>query len=115
MLRIFTALDMPHLTFDEFKTGFEFTLEAFGLSGALVTLWYRFDIVRSVWRVVRGRATRQEENSAAQGVRDMGPIADRILDRLANHFERHGHELTAGRVRGLESSRQPTPTPEQMV
>jgi len=102
---------MPHISFEDFKSGFEFTLEVFGFSGAVVAAWYRFDIIRSVWDVARGRATREEQNTAAQGIRDMGAAAENAIRHLANHLQRHGHADFAERLRGVATQ----PTADNMV
>ena len=107
---------MPHISFDEFKSGFEFTLEVFGLSGVVVTAWYRFDVIRSVWDVARGRATREEQDAAVQGIRDMGAVAENFVRHLANHLQRHGHAEYAERLRGVSPSpRQDHARADEMV
>ena len=53
------------LTFDKFKSYFEFSIEVAGVSGAIGTLLYRLDVVRSLWRVASGSANSNDENVAS--------------------------------------------------
>jgi hypothetical protein len=44
----FYGYNMSSLTFEEFKSYFEFALEVVGLLGAIGTVLYKFD---AIWRV----------------------------------------------------------------
>jgi len=100
---------IPHLTFEQFKSGFEFGLEVLGLSGALVTAWYRYDLLVSIWHVITGRASREEQAAARRGIEAGGEPARRAMDHLSQHLAQHNHPEMADRARGL------TPQPQQLV
>jgi len=89
------------LTFEQFKSYWEFGLEVVGLSGAFLTAWYRADLLKSIWDVALGRASRDEQRAAAQGIADAGAPAQRALEHATNYFERHGRADIAERIRGV--------------
>jgi len=107
---------MAPITFEQFKSIFEFCIEVLGVGTAAAALWYRFDVVRAWWDVVRGHASRSEQVLATQTLRNAGPTAQMIVDRMAQSLGRHGHNDAAQRVReiarevGLEG-----PRPEDVV
>jgi len=44
------------ISFKEFKSYFEFSLEVLSLLSNIVTLVYKLDIIKSIYKVTRGRA-----------------------------------------------------------
>jgi len=110
---------MSRLTFEQFKTIFEFGIEVAGVGTAIGAVWYRFDVIRSWWDVVRGRATRAEQTLATQTLRDAGPTGQMMAGRIARGLDRHGHHDAAERVREVEREvqleYQQSLQPEQMV
>jgi len=101
---------VPHVTFEQFKSYWEFALEVLGLSGAAITAWYRFDLIKSIYDVARGRASREEQRVASEGIMQAGLPAQRALEHVSNYCEHHGHADMAGRIRGI--SRGPSPQPD---
>lgn len=88
---------MP-LTFKQFKDGFDFTLEAFAVAYGL---WYKFDMFKSWFDIVRGRATSAEQTLAAQTWREATPSIQMILECVAHGLEKHGHREVAERIRNV--------------
>ena len=56
------------ITVGEFKTYLELAIEISGAMGVLGYLVYRLDVVRSIWRVSRGRANSADIAVALEAV-----------------------------------------------
>lgn len=92
---------MAPLTFEEFKSYFEFTIELASVGGAIATAIYKFDCVNAIWAVARGRANSADHTLAVEVLQGGGGVADQIVRRVAIHAEARGHQDMANRLEGL--------------
>lgn len=53
--------------------------------------------------VFKGVATSREREVVTQALRDAGPNADAMVDRIARHLQTSGHPDAAERLRDLEN------------
>jgi len=67
---------MTSISFDEFKSYFEFALKVVGLGSAIGATIYKLDVMKSIWRVARGRANSADQNVALEGIRGAGAVGE---------------------------------------
>jgi hypothetical protein len=103
------------MTFDEFKSYFEFAIEVVGVSGAIGTAAYKLNVMKAFWKVARGRANSSDETLAMEALENGGAVAQQVVRELAN-TARGNHRAVAERldeIRGAVNSR--AASPGQMV
>lgn len=86
------------VTFEEFKSYFEFSLEVLGLSGTLGAILYKLDAIHSIHKVIRGRANSADEEVALEAFQQGGGAFHQTARRAAVVLEDHGHRLEAQRL-----------------
>jgi hypothetical protein len=98
---------MPPLTFDQFKTIFEFSLEALGVVGGIGTVIYKSYGFTAVWSVARGDADSGTHAVAVDTVREGGGIALEAVRQTAHILGDHNHRAEGERLSALrmEASR----------
>jgi hypothetical protein len=75
---------MSKVTFDEFKSYFEFALEVLGLSSGIGVILYRVGAVHAVWRVARGRADSADETYALEAIHNSRAVTDTVVRQVAH-------------------------------
>jgi hypothetical protein len=100
-------LKMPKVTFDEFKSYFEFGIEIVGVSGGLLTLLYKIDVIKSFYKITRGRARSGDSTVAVEALQQGGAVAHQVAN--------HGHGREAGRLEAIRREASRSPSPGAMV
>lgn len=108
-------LKMPKVTFDEFKSYFEFGIEIVGVSGGLLTLLYKIDVIKSFYNITRGRARSGDSTVAVEALQQGGAVAHQVAIRAAEALANHGHGREAGRLEAIRREASRSPSPGAMV
>jgi hypothetical protein len=108
---------MPSISFDEFKSYFEFALEISGVVGGIGAVLYKVDAMNAIWKVARGRANSADEALAIEAIQEGGAVVQQVLRHTAQTAEGHGYVAAARRLAGLrdEANRSRDVSPGQMV
>ena len=111
---------MSSITFEQFKSYFEFALEVSGVVGGIGAVIYKVDGLKAIWKVARGRANSADQTLALEVLQDAGGFGDQALREIANRVQRK-NQGAADRLNGLRSeanrapSRDQSQSPGQMV
>ena len=98
---------MGGMTFDEFKSYFEFSLEVVGVTGGLGTIFYKLDGFNSIYKVVRGRANSTDEEMALETLQQGGGAAQRAARQAARALGNSGHRNAAQRLEAIRQEARP--------
>jgi len=90
-----------HLTFEQFKSYWDFGLSLAGVGAAAIAAWWKFELLKHVFRVATGQASRAEIDSTAQEVGNAGEHTRRALNYVAHVLDEHNQAEAAGRVRNI--------------
>ena len=106
---------MSEVTFEQFKSYFEFGLEVAGLSSAVAAAVYKLNVAKAFWRVARGRAKSTDERLAMEALENGGEVAQEVVREIADNT-RGGNPAMAQRLDRLrEAVNSRAPSPGQMV
>lgn len=105
--------NMAPMSFEEFKSYWEFGIEIAGVTGGLGTLAWKFDILASIWRVARGRANSADETVALEALSGGG--GQQAARAAANVLDRHGHRREARRLDAIRHEASRPTSPSQIV
>jgi len=92
---------VTHLTFEEFKSYWDFGLSLAGVGAAAIAAWWKFELLKHVFRVAMGQASRDEIENTAQEVNNAGTHTQRALDYVVRYLNRHHHVEAAMRVQEI--------------
>ncbi len=101
------------ITFEEFKSYFEFALEVSGAATGLgFAVAYRTDVMFAIFRVARGRATSTQLGVALEAMDDGGAVARQVVGTVADGLSQINCPREASnleRLRQQAASRAPSP------
>jgi hypothetical protein len=90
------------MTMEEFEHHFSFAMEVCAASAGLVAIVIKYDVMRSIYRVVRGRANSADEAAALEAFQgDGGGLAQHAARAAAGALTGHGHAREAQRLNAL--------------
>ena len=103
------------LTFDQFKSYFEFTLEVGGVFTAGIGYMYRATILKAIYKVAAGHASPHERRAAVDAVNSAGQQGDTALSNLQHQLQNLGQEDEARRLEALRPQQAEPSSPGQIV